>query len=93
MMQTDEPRNAWQWLDEKHYQYLPFWDGYQSPCGKHFITSSVLYKMPGEVIYFLKTGYIRDVAIFDNGISTPTPKSLGLRAHKDGRCVAIRKIK
>lgn len=89
----EEPKNVWEWLTSKYWNYLPFFDGYQSPDGKYFISSSACFKLPGDVINFLKTGQIRNIRIFDNGLSTPTAESLGLRAHKDGRCVEIRIVK
>lgn len=89
----DEPKDVWEWLTSKYWNYLPFWDGYKSPDGKYFISQAVLYRQPGDVIHFLKTGVIRNIKIFDNGLSCPTPQSLGLRAHKDGRCVEIRRVK
>lgn len=88
-----EAKNVWQLLDEKHWQYLPFWDGYQSPDGKFFLTNSSLYRLPGDIIYFLETGIARTPDIFDTGMFKPNPKDLGFRQHKDGRCVAIRKLK
>lgn len=92
-MTVEEPTNAWEWLQNKNWKYLSFHAGYQSPDSKYFITESMMYMLPGEVCYFLKTGYIRNPRIFDTGYTSPTPQSLGLRAHKDGRCVAIRRVK
>lgn len=88
-----EPMNVWQWLDERGYLYLPSFGGYQSPCGRFFIINETLYKIPGDVIHFLKTGNARTVAIFDNGFTVPKAKDFGFREHKDGRCVFLRRIK
>ena len=82
---------VWQWLDEKSWLYNPMWELYQSPCGRKYISSKTLWLYPGDVIHYLKTGYLRNVAIFDTFLNPP--ETLGFRRHKDGTCVSIRRIK
>lgn len=86
-------KTVWDILEDKGWQHLPMWNGWRSPCGKHFILETMLYRLPGDVINFLETGVIRNVKIFDNGINTLTLESLGLKQHRDGRCVEMKRIK
>lgn len=85
--------NAWEWLELREWKFVESHDGYQSKNGKLFITNRTIYKRPGDVIYYLKTGYVRDVAIFDTGFYTPKPEELGFKAHKDGTCVKLQRVK
>lgn len=93
MIDQNPISDVWQLLNDKHWQYLPFNEGYQSPCGKFFITQGKCYHIPGDIIYFLKTGHIRNGDIFDTGWFKPEAKDLGYRAHKNGRWVKLERIK
>lgn len=84
---------VWQWLDEKGWCYVAVENGYQSPDGRKFIASNTLWLYPGDVIHYLKTGYLRNIMIFATTWYQPSPDTLGLKRHKDGTCVAIRRIK
>lgn len=86
-------QSVWDILEEKGWTYLPYWSGWRHPLGRHFILEAVIFRMPGEVIHFLRTGRVRNIKIFDNGLNTPTPESLGFKAHKDGTCVELRLVK
>lgn len=93
MMDLNQPLNAWQWLEERNWKYVESHDGYQAPDKKLFISNMTMYRRPGDVIYFLKTGYVRDIAIFDTGFFTPKAEDLGFKVHKDGTCVALKRVK
>lgn len=92
--QDEEPKNVWQWLCEQGYRYCILADkkhgesGYSSPCGLFFFTDRMTYLKPGEIIFFLRTGHVRDMTIFKNSIDSDV-----LRHHRDGRCVPIRRVK
>lgn len=92
-MDDNQPLNVWQWFEEKHWQYLPFHGGYQSPCGRFFITEEICYLIPGDIMHFLKTGHVRNIRMFDSRWQNANAKQLGFKQHKDGTCVQLKVIK
>lgn len=93
MSNNEIPLSVYQWLEEKGWMVLPYWQGYSSPCGTFFISQSACQIYPGDIINFLKTCQVRNIKIFDNGLSMTTPESLGYKTHKDGTCVKLRRVK
>lgn len=94
-MSDDSSKSVWDWLEDKGWFYLPLLSGYRSPCGKYFIAHTTIFAYPGDVINYLKTGFIRNVEIFDPLFGGYfDPKNLGLRVHKDRKtAVALRRVK
>jgi hypothetical protein len=92
-MEKETPKSVWEWLADKNYSYLPFWDGWMSEGGYYFFSQTQVYKNPGHIIHFLKTGAIRTTEIFQAGLMTPSNKTLGVYTHKDGTCVTMKRLK
>lgn len=94
MVNLEEPKTVWDWLESKGWMYLPIQYGYQSPCGKMFITHTSVYAYPGDVINYLKTGFIRNVNMFELSWGQQNHKRLGLYLHKDKKtAVSLTRIK
>jgi len=87
----EDPKTVWQWLEEKGYSYDPFYEGYRN--SKDFFSQWSCYRVPGDIIHYLKTGQVRNIKIFETGFFDVTPEALGYKAHKDGRCVKLKRIK
>lgn len=84
---------VWEWLEEKHWQYLPMQGGHQSPSGHQFITEEMIYMFPGDVSYYLRTGFVRNPRIFDSRWQRWNPDYHGFKKHKDGTCVQLKRVK
>lgn len=78
-------------LEKNGWGYDAFYDGYIK--GNRFILQTSVYQWAGDVKYYLETGFIRNLKIFDTGNYQPTPQDFGLKCHKDGRAVQIRIVK
>lgn len=85
--------NVYELLERNGFVIDHFFDGFKNEKTGDAITHRAIYMWPGDVRYYLLTGYCRNIHIFDANWFQPTPESLGYKAHKDGRCVKIRRIK
>lgn len=90
---TEDEDNVYTLLSKNGWTHEPGFDGYANQDKKLFISNRAILYIPGEVRYFLKTGFVRNIHIFDSTFFQPTPKDLGFKTHKDGRCVKMERIK
>lgn len=80
-------------LEKKDFSFDLMFDGYKNSYTNEFFHSRAVSMWPGDIAYYLRTGFVRNIHIFDQWWFQSTPESLGFKAHKDGRCVKIRRIK
>ena len=93
MINSDKEKDVFDLLQEKGYMYDIYHNGYVQSKEKLFISNHSVFTIPGDVKHYLQTGFIRNIRIFDYGFADANARSLGMRAHKDGRAVSIRRVK
>lgn len=84
---------VWDLLQKQGYVFDLAWECYVNKDKGIMFTNNAIFMWPGDVKYYLETGFIRNIKIFDSNFFQPKPADLGLRQHKDGRPVAMKRIK